>query len=135
MEFLRINLFRALTYLSDYYQESFDRIHKAQSIAESYNEFFCAFKIFCTAKYSETMILVTYSECKNDIAVWQPTSKMYKNLVSTSLFFLVINPFFLLPIYFLLLLLFCLSFHTFFPFPFFNYSSTFFFTFSLHLFL
>lgn len=64
-----MNLFRALTYLYDYYQESFDRIHKAQSIADSCHEVFYTLITFCTAKYSENVIIVAYSERKNDIAV------------------------------------------------------------------
>lgn len=59
----------ALTYLYDYCQDSFFRIHKAQSIAGSCHEFFYALIVFCTAKYPRNVILVAYSEGKNDTAV------------------------------------------------------------------
>lgn len=69
LEFLGMNLFRAFAYLHDCYQESYDRIHKALPIPDSCHEFFNALIILCTAKYSENMILVAYSDWNNSIAI------------------------------------------------------------------
>lgn len=60
-----MNLFRALAYFHDLhscYQESFDKIHKALTIADTCHEIFNVSIILRAAKYSENVISVTYSE-------------------------------------------------------------------------